>query len=329
MTSRFTKSAGAAFTGLALMLSLDVADAGAAGKKIAYFDAGPTHPFVAALNKAFNARAKELGFEVTQFDTPYDAALQAQQIDDAIARKFDLLVIMAASQSAVVPALSRAKKAGIPVIITNNGIKDGVEDLYVSEISDDNAKLGKLAAESVAKALKDGGRTQSKIALITGVLAEGVAKTRLQAFEGVMKDHPDIQTVATEDAYWDTAKSETIAGQLFARFAPQGGLDAVIGWADNQTAAIIRAAEAAHIPLGTGKGQLIVIGTNCTPDGIKAIGEGKEYSTGTQAPVNTGRKTAELVADYFSGKTLPKHVVLDVHTVDKSNVDQWAGDCTY
>jgi ABC-type sugar transport system substrate-binding protein len=329
MPTRFTKSAGAAFVGLALMLSLSAAEAGPAGKKIAYFDAGPTHPFVAALNKAFNARAKELGLEVTQFDTPYDAALQAQQIDDAIARKFDLLVIMAASQSAVVPALSRAQKASIPVIITNNGIKEGVEDLYISEISDDNAKLGRLAAESVVKALKESGRTESKIALITGVLAEGVAKTRLQSFEAVMKDHPDIQTVATEDAYWDTAKSETIAGQLFARFAPKGGLDAMVGWADNQTAAIIRAAEAAHIPLGTRKGQLVVIGTNCTPDGVKAIREGKEYSTGTQAPVNTGQKTAELVADYFNGKTLPKHVILDVHTVDKANVDKWAADCTY
>ena len=320
---------GAAIGALGLIVSLSATSAGPAGKKVAYFDAGPTHPFVAALNKAFNARAKELGLEVTQFDTPYDAALQAQQIDDAIARKFDLLAIMAASQSAVVPALNRAKSAGIPVIILNNGIKEGVEDLYVSEIGDDNAKLGKLAAKSLVRALEDGGRTQAKVALITGVLAEGVAKTRLEAFNNVMKAHPNINIVATEDAYWDTAKSETIAGQLFARFAPQGGLDAVVGWADNQTAAIIRAAEAAHIPLGTGKGQLIVIGTNCTRDGIQAIKEGKEYSSGTQAPVASGQQTAELVASYFEGKPLPKHVVLDVHTINKGNVDQWAGACTY
>jgi ABC-type sugar transport system substrate-binding protein len=313
--------------GALLVVPLNAAFAGPEGKKVAYFDAGPTHPFVAALNKSFNARAKELGLVVTQFDTPYDAALQSQQIDDAIARKFDLLAIMAASQSAVVPALSRAKKAGIPAIILNNGIKDGVEDLYVSEIGDDNAKLGRLAAESLVKALQ--GREHPKVALITGVLAEGVAKTRLEAFKGVMKAHPNINIVATEDAYWDTAKSESIAGQLFARFAPQGGLDAVVGWADNQTAAIIRAAEAAHLALGTGKGQLIVIGTNCTRDGIQAIRDGKEYSTGTQAPVASGRQTAELVASYFEGKTLPKHVVLDVHTVNKSNVDKWAAACTY
>ena len=79
--------------------------------------------------------------------------------------------------------------------------------------------------------------------------------------------------MATEDAYWDTAKSEMIAGQLFARFAPQGGLDVVIGWADNQTAAIVRAAEAAPPLLsrsGRRRGKLIVLGMNCNRDGIQA-----------------------------------------------------------
>jgi len=329
MNNLSMKAAATALAAVSLLFSLSSAGAGAAGKKIAYFDAGPTHPYVAAQNKAVNARAKELGLEITQFDTPYDAALQSQQVDDAIARKFNLLAIMAASQSAIVPALSRAKKAGIPVIIMNNGIKDGVEDLYVTNIEDDNAKLGRLAAESVLQALKDGGGDEAKIALITGVLAEGVAKVRLVAFDAVMKDHPNVKIVATEDAYWDTAKSETIAGQLFARFAPQGGLDVVVGWADNQSAAIIRAAEAAHIPLGTGKGQLTVIGTNCTPDTVAAIKAGKEYSSGTQSPVKMGQKAMELVADYLDGKTPPKRVVLDVRTITKANVDEWAADCTY
>ena len=193
MNKLLMKSAGVALGSLSLMLFVNAADAGAAGKKVAYFDAGPSHPYVVALNKAFNARAKDRGLEVTQFDTPYDAALQAQQIDDAIARKFDLLAIMAASQSAIVPALNRAKKAGIPVVILNNGIKDGVEDLYVANVIDDNAKLGRLAADATLRALKEGGRDQAKVALITGVLAEGVAKTRLDAFIAALKDHPASQ----------------------------------------------------------------------------------------------------------------------------------------
>src|SRR5262249_36886910 len=50
---------------------------------------------------------------------------------------------------------------------------------------------------------------------------------------------------------------------------------------------------------------------------------------GSGDPVASGQQTAELVASYFEGKPLPKHVVLDVHTINKGNVDQWAGACIY
>src|SRR5262249_32736307 len=120
MKSSLMMSACGALGALGLVVALGASDASAAGKKVAYFDAGPAHPYVAALNKAFNAKAKELGLEVTQFDTPYDAALQSQQIEDAVSRKFDLLAVMGASQSAIIPALTRAKKAGIPVVVFNN-----------------------------------------------------------------------------------------------------------------------------------------------------------------------------------------------------------------
>ena len=176
---------------LGLIMSLNAADAAAAGKKVAYFDSGPTHPYIAAMNRSFNARAKDLGMVVTQFDTPYDAALQARQIDDAIARKFDALAIQSASQSAVIPPLNRAKNAGIPVILINNPMKPGLEQLYVTEIADDNPKLGRLAAQSIVKALKEGGRSGARIALITGVLAEGVAKDRLEAFNEVNEARQD------------------------------------------------------------------------------------------------------------------------------------------
>jgi ABC-type sugar transport system substrate-binding protein len=314
---------------LSLVLLPGTGGALADGKKVAFFDAGPTHPYVAAMNKAFNARAKELGLEVTQFDTPYDAALQSQQIEDAVSRKFDLLAVMGASVSAIVPALTRAKQAGIPVVIVNNGIKAGVEDLYVTEVTDDTAKVGRLAAEATIRAVKESDRTNAKVALITGSLTEGVAKVRLDAFNGIIKEHPEIKVVATEDAYWDAAKSESIAAQLFARFQPQGGLDVIIGWADNQTDGIIHAAEAAQIPLGVGKGKLTVIGTNCTPQTEENIRSGKQYASASEPPVRMGSRSAEAVADVLAGKPQPKHIVLDVDPITKGNFDKYVAGCTY
>lgn len=299
------------------------------GKKVAFLATAPTHPFIAAVSKAFIEKANAAGLEVTTFNTPFDAALQSQQVDDAIARKFDIIAIIPAAEQAIVPALTRAKQAKMPVLIINSPPKEGAEELYISFVGEDHVELGRIAARGVLNALKEGGRDTAKVALITGSLQEGVGPRRVAGFREVLKGHPKVEIVATEDAKWDTAASERIAGQLFARFAPRGGLDVIWGMADNQAVAAIRAAEAANIPLGTEKGKLIVVGSNCLKQGIEMIKAGKQYSTGIQIPSRTGNRAAELVADHFNGKSLPKQELLPVELVTKENVAKWEQPCSY
>ena len=99
--------------------------------------------------------------------------------------------------------------------------------------------------------------------------------------------------------------------------------------ADNQAAAIVQAAKSAGVPLGVEKGKLIVVGSNCLKQGIAGIKAGEQYSTGTQVPTRTGLKAAEMIADHFNGKTLPKKEILPVETITKANVDKWEEACSY
>ena len=238
------KLAVALITALSLSFLIPAeADATPKGKKIAFLVTSPTHPFIATLSKTFVSRANSFGMEVNTVSQHFDAALQAQQVDDAIARQFDMLAIIAGSEQAIVPALIRAKQAGVPVILVNSPPRDGSEDLYLSFVGEDHVELGRITGVSVLQALKEGGRDGGKIALITGSLQEGVGPRRVAGFREAMKANPKAQIVAVEDAKWQTDRSERIAGQLFARFAAQGGLDVVYGMADNQAAAIVQAAK--------------------------------------------------------------------------------------
>jgi ABC-type sugar transport system substrate-binding protein len=310
-------------------LTTGSADADPKGKKLAYLATSPTHPFIATLSKTFIERANALGMDVSSFGSQFDAALQAQQVDDAIVRKFDLIAIVAGSEQAIIPALMRAKQAGVPVLLINSPPRDGSEALYLSFVGEDHVQLGRITGESVLKALKDGGRDGGKVALVTGALQEGVGPRRVAGFREAVKANQKVDIVAVEDAKWATDLSERVAGQLFARFAPQGGLDVIYGMADNQAAAIVQAAKAAGIPLGIEKGKLIVVGSNCLKQGIAGIKAGEQYSTGTQVPTRTGLKAAEMIADHFNGKTLPKQEILPVETITKANVDQWEAACTF
>jgi ABC-type sugar transport system substrate-binding protein len=331
------RSNGAALLGAAVavgtLLGASIApayaDDASKGKKVAYLESIATHPYVATMTKAFRAQAEAQGMEVTTFASGLDAALQARQVDDVIARKYDFLALQPLSEQGIVPALLRAKQTGKPVLIVNNPVKAGTGDLYLSFVGQDQTEMGRMAGELALKALKESGRDGGKIALITGALQEGIGPRRIAGFREALKANPKAEIVAVEDAHWDTATSERLAGQLYARFAASGGLDLVYGMADNQAVAAIRAAEAAGIPVGTGPKQLIVVGGNCLKEGLGTIRDGKEYGTLTQSPTDVGKRAADLVAEYFNGKKLPKEDLLPVVAITKANVDQWQAACTY
>ena len=128
------------------------------GKKVLLLESFTAHPYVATTEKSFRERALSYGMEVTVQAAGLDAALQARQADDGIARKFDLIVIQPISEQGIVPVLTRAKQAGIPVIIVNNTPKDGTEELYVTFVGQDQNEMGRIAGRAALQALKDSGR---------------------------------------------------------------------------------------------------------------------------------------------------------------------------
>jgi ribose transport system substrate-binding protein len=299
------------------------------GKKVLMLQSLTAHPYVATITKSFQAQAAKHGMEVTVLAAGLDAALQARQMDDGIARKFDLITVSAISEQGIVPSLARAKQAGIPIVLINNPVKDGSEEYYLTFVGQDQTEMGKKAGELILDALKASGRDGGKIALITGALSQGIGPRRLAGIKSALASSKKVQIVATEDGLWQTAPSERIAGQLYARFAATGGLDLIYGMADNQAVAAIKAAKAAGINVGMGPKQMAVVGGNCLKEGIDAIKAGLMYGTLSQIPTDVGALAADVVAEHFEGKKLPKQKLLPVEKITKANADKWAGPCTY
>ena len=227
------------------------------------------------------------------------------------------------------PSLVRAKQAGVPVILSNNPIKEGSEDLYLSFVGQDQFEMGRIAGQSILQALKESGRDGGKVAVITGALQQGIGPRRLAGIREALKANPKVEIVAVEDAAWATAPAERIAGQLYARFAASGGLDVVYGMADNLAVAAIKAAQAAGISVGTGPKQMIVVGGNCLKEGLDAIRAGLQYSTILQSPTDVGKGAADVINEYFNGEAVPKQRLLPIELITKANVDKWDAPCTF
>jgi len=299
------------------------------GKRILVLATSNANPYIGAWTSTFAKLATVAGMQVTNLSANYDAAVQAQQLDDGLAQKYDMIVLCYVNDQAVVPALTRAKAAGIPIILFATPMKKQQEDLWTSYIGTENAELGRLAGEELVKGLAKEGKTTAKVVAVTGSAQQINVKSRMDAFKAVLAQHPGIELVDAEDGKWNTAISEKITGQLLVRFSRQGGIDGIFDMADNQATGSINAIESAGVPLGVANKGIVVVGSNCMKDGIVRIRSGEQYGTATQIPTEEATFAAKRVSAYFNGDKLKKYEIIPVYGITKDNVDQFAAGCSY
>lgn len=306
------------------------AHAAAQGKRLALL-VGPTQDkYIGSWTSTFTEAAASKGMVVTVLSSPFDPALQAQQLDDAIAQKYDAILVQTMSQKAVVPPLMRAKGARIPVftIITEFPGNESA-DLYVSYLGANSTRMGALAGDMLGKAMTASGRVKAKIAVVAGSMAEGNAPMRMVGFRSALSKFPGVEIVAVEDAKWNPAQAERATGQLLARFSAQGGLDGIYGMNDVMANGVVQAATAAGVKLGEGKGSLIVVGGNCMAPGIKNIESGKMAATVLMVPAEEAKLAAAKIQEFFDGKQLEKRIFIDHDIITKANVSKYADACSY
>jgi ribose transport system substrate-binding protein len=305
------------------------AGASAEGKRVMLLGTANTNPYIGAWTATFSKLATQAGMKVTNLSSNYDAAVQSQQIDDAIAQKFDIIVLCYVNDQAIVPALTRAKAAGIPVILWATPIKPEYVELVTSYIGTDHSELGRIAGENMINGLAQEGKTKAQVIAVTGLAQQFHVGTRMDAFKAVLAKHPGIELVAVEDGKWNTALTEKISGELLVRFANRGGVDGVFAMADNQATGAIQAVESAGLKLGVADKGIVVVASNCMKDGIVHVNSGQQYATATQIPTQEAEVAVKKVETYFNGAQLKKYEIVPVYGITKDNVEQFAAGCSY
>ena len=305
------------------------AEASPQGKRVLVLATSNANPYIGAWTSTFTKLATAAGMQVTNLSANYDAAVQSQQLDDGLAQKYDMIVLCYVNDQAVVPALTRAKAAGIPVILFATPMKKEQEDLWTSYIGTENADLGRLAGEELVAGLAAEGKKTAKVVAVTGAAQQVNVKARLDAFKEVLAKHPGVELVGTEDGKWNTAVTEKVTGQLLVRFSGQGGVDGIYAMADNQATGAINAVQSAGLPLGVANKGVVVVGSNCMKDGVVHIRSGEQFGTATQIPTEEATYAAKKVTAYFDGGKLIKYDIIPVYGITKQNVDQFAAGCSY
>lgn len=146
---------------------------------------------------------------------------QALQIDSLVKAKVDLLVVAPSDVKTVAPAIERAYRAGIPVILYDRMIES---THYTAYIGTDNVAIGREVADYLAHQLQGRGT----VVEITGERGSTPVADRHRGFMQGMKAFPQIQVVTLEGD-WNLAGAKKLMRQYMDAGKP---VDAVFGHND-------------------------------------------------------------------------------------------------
>ena len=193
---------------------------------------------------------------------------QARQIDSLVEAKVDLLVVAPSDVKTVAPAVERAYRAGIPVILYDRMIES---THFTSYIGTDNVAIGKEVADFLGHKLQGKGT----VVEITGERGSTPVSDRHRGFMQGMKEFPHIHVV-TLYGDWNIVGAQNLMSQYLDSGQP---VDAVFGHNDAEA----YGAQLAAKDKGKEK-QIFFVGI----DGLPGENQGVDW-------VNKGNLTASYI----------------------------------
>jgi len=239
--------------------------------------------------------------------TESDFSRQITIVDDFINRHVDGILLAPTDRDALVPAIRRAKQAGIPLTIFDSGAN--TED-YVSFVATDNYGGGVMAARRLAEILGMKGR----VAMIAVMPGGASTLAREQGFKDTLeKEFPTVKLVAWQFGMSDRARSLAVTEDILTAHPDLDGI-----FASNESSSIgaVQAVKARGLA-----GKLKIVGFDNSPSLVDDLRAGAIDSLILQDPFQIGYQGMKTLLDHKAGRTPPKRVDLPPTLVTRENLN--------
>ena len=271
----------------------------ASGDTIGLAISTQNNPFFVSLKQGAEEEAKKLGLKLVVVDANDDSSKQAAGVDDLLQQKVKVLLINPTDSEAAAASVTRANKAGVPVISIDRSVKGGE---VVSHIASDNVAGGKMAAEFIVQQLASGG----DIVELEGIPGSSAARERGQGFHDIMDNQKAIKVVAKQPADFDRTKGLTVMENILQT---NPNIKAIFAHNDEMALGAIKALESAN------KKGVIVVGFDATDDAKAAVKAGKMAATVAQKPSKIGELGVSTAKKIISGEKVEKSVPVELELI--------------
>jgi len=177
--------------------------------------------------------------EYFMMDSNGDVAKQIEDMRELIAKKYDAIIITAASPDELSPVCEEAMAAGIVIISFDNYV---TTDKITAKVGIDEVEFGKSGAQWLVDKL--GGK--GSIIILDGIDGVAVDAMRSEGAMSVFKNYPDIIILDQIHAGWDYGQAKTAMENFLSKY-PQ--IDGVWSQGGAMTQAALDVFIAANRPL--------------------------------------------------------------------------------
>ncbi len=261
------------------------------------------NPFFVELQQGAQEMADQLGAKLTVVDAQNDATNQVNQVQTLVTQGVKAIILNPVDSKQSAPAARAAEMANIPLI----SVDRSVEGKVAAEVASNNVQGGSLAAIELGRA------TSGEVGHLKGIQGASASRDRGQGFlQGL--NSGNIKVAAEAVADFDRAKGLNETTNLLQGHPEIKGI-----FAENDEMAL-----GAIKALGARAGKdVVVVGFDGTPDGLKAIQDGTLTATIAQQPKLLGSKAVEQAVKASKGEAVQQVVDVEVKVITKQNVAEF------
>lgn len=288
---------------LTLILILVLSNISLAQKKIVvgFAQVGAESAWRTANTESIISEAKKRGIELKYVDGQQQQENQIRAIRSFITQKVDVIGFSPVVTSGWEQVLREAKRARIPVILTDRAVDCQDDSLWVTFIGSDFVEEGRRAARWLTEKMKG----KAKIVELQGTIDSAPAIDRKKGFEEVIANYPEMKIIKSQSGDFTRSKGKEVM-ETFLRTEGKN-IDALFAHNDDMAIGAIQAIETYGLKPGI---DIVIVSVDAIRAAFEAMIEGKLNCTVECSPL-LGRQFFDAVEAIMAGKPIPKRIVIE------------------
>jgi simple sugar transport system substrate-binding protein len=266
---------------------------------VGFAQVGAESAWRTAETESIKSEATQRGVNLKFSDAQGKQENQIKAVRSFVAQGVDAIILAPVVETGWEPVLKEAKRANIPVVLVDRGIKVEDESLFTTLIASDFVAEGKMAGEWLAT--KTGGK--ATIIELQGTPGAAPAIDRKKGFEEGIKAHPGMKIVASQSGDFRRSGGKEVMEALI-KVHPD--LTAVYAHNDDMALGAIQALEEAGKKPGSG---VIVVSVDGVKGAFEAMAAGTLNCSVECNPL-LGPLAFDAVEKAIKGEDLPKKTVV-------------------